>query len=88
MMEANDMLLRDWIRVPAPIKFHPQIEEFHLTPAEVDAAQQGRRGDALELGRRAFKTGILLNHSLLRSASNKSIKARILVAGHFLFEWP
>jgi hypothetical protein len=44
MIEANDMLLwtmlRD-IRVLALIEFQQQIEEFHLTAAELYTAQQG-----------------------------------------------
>ncbi len=58
MMEANDMLLwtmlRDRIRVFPQIKSHPQIEEFHLTAAEPDTAQPGRKGD--QLARRGFRT--------------------------------
>jgi hypothetical protein len=45
MMEANDMLLwtipRDRIRVLPLIEFQQQIEEFHLTAAELYTAQQG-----------------------------------------------
>ena len=58
MMEADDMLLwttlRDGLRVLPQIEFQAQIEEFHLTSAEPDAAQQGRRGD--ELGRGVIST--------------------------------
>ena len=46
MMEANDMLLwtiqRDRIRVFPLIEFQQQIEEFHLTAAELYTAQQVR----------------------------------------------
>ena len=59
MMKANDMLLwtvlRHRVRVLPQIgEFRPKIEEFHLTAAEPDPAQQGRRGD--ELARRGFRT--------------------------------
>jgi hypothetical protein len=77
MMEANDMLLwtmlRDHIRVLPEIKSDPQIEQFHLTAVEPDAAQQGGRGDELELGLAVFGTAILLNHSLLTSGSSISL---------------
>jgi len=59
MMKANDMLL--WtvlgnrVRILPKIgKSHAKIEEFHLTVAEPDQAQQGRWGD--ELPRRSFRT--------------------------------
>ena len=82
-------MLRDRIRVLPQIKSDPQIEEFHLTAAEPDAAQQGRRGDELELGLAVFGTVILLNHSLLTSDLSISLlKARILMSGYFLFELP
>jgi hypothetical protein len=58
MMEANDMLLwtmlRDRVRVLPQIEFHPEIKEFHLTAAELDAAQQGSR--ETELGRGALRS--------------------------------
>jgi len=63
MMEANDMLLwttlRHRVRVLPQIEFQPQIEEFHLTAAELDAAQQGRGWAELELGRGAFRTVVM-----------------------------
>jgi len=82
-------MLRDHIPVFPQIKSDPQIEEFNLTAAEPDAAQQGRKGDELELGLAVFVTLILLNHSLLTSDLSISLlKARILVTRYFLFEWP
>ena len=66
-------MLRDHIRVLPQIKSHAQIEEFHLTAAEPDIAQQGRRGNELELERAVFGTVILLNHSLLTSDSSISL---------------
>jgi hypothetical protein len=63
MMEANDMLLwtklRDCVRVLAQIEFQPEIEEFHLTAAELYTAQRGRRGAEPELGRVVFKTVVM-----------------------------
>ena len=59
MMEANDMLLwtvlRGRVRVSPQIeKLHPQVEEFHLTTAELDAAKRGR--GRVELAQATFRT--------------------------------
>ena len=63
MMKANDMLhwtvLGNRVRILPKIgKSHAKIEEFHLTVAEPDRAQQGR-GD--ELPRRSFRTVVERN---------------------------
>jgi hypothetical protein len=66
MMEANDMLLwavhRNRIGdLPQIRELRPEIEEFHLTTAEPDTAQQrGRGGD--ELARRRFRS-VVDSHS-------------------------
>jgi hypothetical protein len=43
-------MLRDHIRILPQIKSDPQIEEFNLTAAEPDAAQQRRKGTNLNSG--------------------------------------